>query len=285
MSPQQLMALVRRHVVAVLVVLILAAGLYYHIEHADPGYTDAATVAFTSPGAGLFIYSQDLLVIDALVTNQVMSQEGQQKVRNAGGTASYDVALINLNDEDFPNYSNPYVTVTTSSANPGDAQNTFSAVMQVMQEDLTSLQAQQGAKPKTWMGLRTIADPSGPIARTGSPKRTFVALAALAIIAAFMIAEFLDRHPVRPRDLLREEIVPIGVGPPSTRGTALTDWLARPAPRPGDSRRGRRLRMAKCTRRAKIRRPDSRPPRTAAGGPSVRCSSASPNARGENRPA
>jgi hypothetical protein len=203
-SPQQLVALVRRHLVAVCLVFIVAAGTYYHIEHADPGYTDAATVAFTSPGqGGLFIYSQDLLVIDALVTTQVMSQEGQQKVQEAGGTASYDVELINLNDEDFPNYSNPYVTVTTSSSNPAAAQNTFSAVMQVMQDDLTSLQAQQGAKPKTWMKLRTIADPTGPIARTGSPKRTFVALAGLALVAAFMLAGFLDRHPVRLRDLLR----------------------------------------------------------------------------------
>jgi hypothetical protein len=203
-SPQQLIALVRRHVVAVLLVFILAAGIDYHIGHADPGYIDAATVAFTSPGrGGLFIYSQDLLVVDALVTNQIMSQEGQQKVRKAGGTASYDVALINLNDEDFPNYSDPYVTVTTTSASPGAVQNTFSAVMQVMQEDLASLQQQQKAKPKSWIGLRTIAAPTGPIARVGSPKRTLVALAWLAVIAAFMLAGFLDRHPVRLRDLSR----------------------------------------------------------------------------------
>jgi hypothetical protein len=203
-SPQQLIALLRRHIVAVAAVFALAAGLYHYIEGADPGYTDSATIAFTGPGDNLGNDGQDLLVIDALVTNMVMSSEGHEKVRSVGGTTYYDVALVNLNDEDFPNYSVPYVTVVTASADPSAAQNTFSAVMSVMQADLTSLQAEQRAKPKSWMGMRAIATPSGPVAQTGSPKRTLVALAALAIIAAFMIAAFLDRHPVRLRDLLRK---------------------------------------------------------------------------------
>ena len=205
MSPQQLIALLRRHALAVLVVLALAAGLDYHIKHSDPGYMDTATVTFTAPGSKPFVYSPDLLVIDALVTNLVMSEEGQEQVRDAGGAASYNVALVNLNDEDFPNYSQPYVTVTTISPDPGTAQSTFSAVMRVMQEDLTSLQARQGAKPRTWMGFRTLGAPTGPIVQTGSPKRTLVGLAALAVIAAFMVAAFLDKHPVRLRNLLRRQ--------------------------------------------------------------------------------
>jgi hypothetical protein len=203
-SPQQLIALLRRHIVAVIVVVALAAGLYHHIEHADPGYTDSATVAFTGPGGDLGADGQDLLVIDALVTDMVMSSEGHQKVQSIGGTAYYDVALVNLNDEDFPDYGVPYVTVMTTSADPSDAQNTFSAVMHLMQEDLTSLQAEQRAKPKSWMGLRTIAVPTGAVAQSGSPKRAFAALAALAVMAAFMIAAFFDRHPVRLSDLLRK---------------------------------------------------------------------------------
>jgi hypothetical protein len=201
-SPQQLVALLRRHMLAVLVAITLAAGLYYHIEHADPGYADSAMVAFTGPGRGLGTYNEGLLTIDAVVTDRVMSPAGQQQVRAAGGTAYYNVALVNLNDEDFPNYSVPYVTVVTKSPDPIEAQNTFSAVMRVMQNNLVSLQEQQGANPKFWMGMRTIAAPTGPIAQTGSPKRTFVALAALAIIAAFMVAAFFDRHPLRLRNLL-----------------------------------------------------------------------------------
>jgi hypothetical protein len=200
-SPQQLVALLRRHAIAVSIVFVVAAGLGYHIKHQDPGYTDTATVAFTGPQGSLFAYGQDLLVMDALATNLVMSEDGQQKVRNAGGTAAYDIALVNLNDEDFPNYSDPYVTVTTSSPDPAAAQATFSAVMQVLQQGVTSLQARQGAPPLSWIGLRTIAS-TGPIAQTGSTKRLFAALLALAIIVAFMVAAFLDRHPVRPRDLV-----------------------------------------------------------------------------------
>jgi hypothetical protein len=208
MSPQQLMALLRRHALVVLIVLALAAGLDYHIKHSDPGYMDTATVTFTAPGNKPFVTSSDLLVIDELVTNWVMSEDGQRQIRDAGGTASYNVALVNLNDEDFPNYSLPYVTVTTRSPDPDAAQKTFTVVMRVMEENLTSLQARQGAKPKSWMGLQTIASPTGPIAQFGSSKRTLVALAALALIAAFMVAAFLDRHPIRLRNLLRRRDQP-----------------------------------------------------------------------------
>ena len=110
---------------------------------------------------------------------------------------------LNLNTEDYPNYSDPYVTVTTSSPSAVGAQQTFSAVMKVLQRDLMTLQLQQGAQPYALIGSRTIAAPSGPIAQTGSPKRTAAGLAVLALIAAYMTARFLDRHPVRLRAILR----------------------------------------------------------------------------------
>jgi hypothetical protein len=199
-------ALVRRHLVAVAIVFICAVGLMYHFQHEAQGYIDTATVAFTAPTGpkgqtDLFEDEQSLLVIDALTANSAMSQQGEQQVRDLGGTATYDVALVNLNDEDYPNYSDPYVTVTTSSFDAAAAQHTFLAVMRVLQVDLATLQARQGANPATWIQLHTIASPSGPIAQTGSRKRSLAGLATLAVISAFMLATFLDRHPVRLSDL------------------------------------------------------------------------------------
>ena len=206
MSPLAIVALWRRHLAAVGVVFIVAAGLGYHFKHASPGYIDSATVAFIAPkGTNLFNPGQNLLVVDELTANSVTSAAGQNQVAKAGGIASYDVALVNLNTEDYPNYSDPYVTVSASSLDPVAAQRTFSAVMQVLQEDLAALQARQGAKPDTWIQTRTISGPTGPTAQTGSSKRTLAGLAILAIIAAFMVARLLDRHPIRLRELLRKK--------------------------------------------------------------------------------
>jgi hypothetical protein len=198
-----LAALFRRHLAAAAVILLLTAAFAYRVTHADPGYTDTATVAFIGPtGQGLFNDGDSLLVIDELTANTVMSAVGQQQVRNAGGTADYDVALVNLNDEDYPDYGEPYVTVTTSSPDPGAASDTMSAVQTVLARDLSDLQAKQGAPPGTRIGVRAIASPSGPVAQTGSRKRFLAGLVVLALIAAYMVARFLDRHPVRLRDLV-----------------------------------------------------------------------------------
>jgi hypothetical protein len=195
----EMTALFRRHMVAVSAVLILAAGLAYYFKHANPGYADGATVAFTTPvrQGGPFSGSQSLLVIDELATNLVMSAQGQRQVRSAGGTASYDVALVNLYNEEYPNYSVPYVTVTTTSPDPVAAQYTFNVVMKVLQDDLVSLQTRKGAPPNAWIGLRAIAPATGPLPLRGSSKRTLAALAILALIASFVVAKFFDRYPIR----------------------------------------------------------------------------------------
>lgn len=206
-SVPEIAALLRRHLAAFTIVFILSVGFMYYLQHKAQGYVDTATVAFTAPTGpkgqtDLFEDEQSLLVIDALTADSATSQKGQQQVREAGGTTNYDVALVNLNDEDYPNYGDPYVTVTTSSFDPAAAQRTFTAVMRVLRVDLAALQARQGANPATWIQLHTIALPSGPVAETGSRKRTLAGVAILAVMSAFMLATFLDRHPVRLSDLL-----------------------------------------------------------------------------------
>ena len=203
MTPYEMASLLRRHVAAVAVVLVLAAGVGYGLHHRNPGYADTATVDFTGPkNFGPFTVSQALLVIDELTANTVMSAKGQQQVRDAGGTASFDAALVNLHNEDYPDYSVPYVNLTTTSPSPVAAQDTLSVVLRVLAEDLSALQAQQGVKPDNKIGLRVIAAPTGPLVQSGSSKRTLAGLGALTIIVVFMVAGFLDRHPIRLRNLL-----------------------------------------------------------------------------------
>lgn len=216
MSPGDLVALMRRHLIAVAVILALAIGVAYKVTHTAQGFTDTATVAFFAPKSnGLFGSVSNLLVIDELAANSMMSAAGQHRVSEAGGTASYGVALVNLNTEDYPNYSNPYVTVTTTSLDAGAAQRTFSVVMQVLKDDVARLQERQGASPNTWIQIREIAAPSGPIAQTGSRKRTLGGLAILIVIVILTTTRFLDKHQVRLRDLKWRGAVRAGLRAPS----------------------------------------------------------------------
>ena len=203
MSPHDLVALFRRHIVALAVLFVLTAGLAYHIQRAKPQYMSTATVSFIAPTIkNIWGYGQSLLAMDEIMAYSMMSPRTQELVRAAGGTAAYNVALVNLNNEDYPNYSDPYMTVTTTSLDPAAAQDTFTVVMRRLQDDLAAQQARQGGPPKTWIKTYIIAAPGGPIAQSGYPKRTLAGLAVLAIIAAFMISTFLDRHPFRLRPLL-----------------------------------------------------------------------------------
>jgi hypothetical protein len=202
-SPQEIFALLRRHAVAIAAVVVLVGTLGIYLERRPPGYADSATVAFVAPKnqGGLFGFGQSLLVADQVMTASLSGPQGQEQVRKAGGTAKFSVELVNLSDEEFPNYSDPYATVSVVSQDAGEAEKTYSAVIQVLQEDLAAIQARQGAKPNTWIHMHIIADSPAPGAQAqrGSRDRIFAGLAILGVIAAFMLATFLDRRPIRWR--------------------------------------------------------------------------------------
>jgi hypothetical protein len=199
MSPQQLAGAIRRQVVAVVIVLVVALGLGYRLVHINPGYADTGTMSFIAPktSASLFADSQSLLVMDELAVSSAMSARGHAAVRREGGTSDYDVALVNLNTEDFPNYSDPYLTVTVTALGAAPAQQTFAAVLRVLRAYVNGIQQRQGANPRYWIQMRQIstAAGSGPVAQKGSSIRVLGSLGALAIVVAILLATFLDRHP------------------------------------------------------------------------------------------
>lgn len=207
MNPQEIIALLRRHLAAIAVIFFAAASLGYYLEHSSPGYTEAATVAFVAPKnpSGPFSGENSLLATNEVMAGLMMSPAAQQQVRQAGGVARYDVAQINLNNEEYPDYAYPYLSVTTTSSNPAEAQTTFSAVIKVLQDNLRTQQLNEGSKTSALIQLRTISVPPGPVAQTGSRKRVLPALLVLAMIAAFLVASFLDRHRTRLRRLLRRQ--------------------------------------------------------------------------------
>jgi hypothetical protein len=198
-SPQEIVGIGRRHVAAVAAVVILAGGLFYFFAHRNPGYVDSGVIAFTAPKAeqgGLFGYSQSLLAADQVMQSRLVGPLGHEEVQKAGGDAKYDIELANRNNEEFPSYSDPYATISTISNDPARTARTFQAIIAVLTRDLQGIQVQEGAPEKTWIQVHVISNPTGPELQKGSKVRVLVGLAILAVILAFMLGVFLDRHPV-----------------------------------------------------------------------------------------
>jgi hypothetical protein len=187
--------------IAAIVIFVIAAGLTYHIHHTAQPFMDTTTVAFVMPGRGINVDSTSLLAVNQIMATYMMSPAGKQQVRSAGGVSDFDMAMVNLYNEDFPNYGVPYSTISASSPDPAEAQSTLTAVMRVLQSNLASRQASQGTHPGRRVGVQIIAPPSGPIEQTGSPKRTLAGLIILILIVGFMLITFLDRHPIRFRGI------------------------------------------------------------------------------------
>jgi hypothetical protein len=225
MSLPAIAGLLRRHFVAVLVVLIVAAGVDYSIKHAPPGYLETETIAFVPPHSGahpnpLSAVGGALLQTAGVVAVQAMSSQEQQQVLRAGGTASYDVELINSYNLQYPNFSNAYLTVTTTATDPAAVHRTFVILTRLLTDQFTAQQARDNVALNNRVGIIQTGD-TGPLLAQGSPKRVLIGLIILTLVAVFGVAMFLERHPVR--------IGPFGRRAPGGRptGPARPDWARR----------------------------------------------------------
>jgi hypothetical protein len=211
-SLQEIAALMRRHLAAVLVVIICAAAVAVVFKRTPVTYQESVTVVFNDPVSAGFpnpytSFSGSLVKAAGLMAASVMSPQDGQKIRAAGGTASYDVALYNGYNLEYPDYSDPYVIVTAAATNPAQVQHTFTAVTQQLYSDLVSRQVQAGVSTVDRITADLVGD-SGPLPQPGSSKRVDVGLLVLAIIATFAVAIFLDRRPMRLSRLLRRSGFP-----------------------------------------------------------------------------
>jgi hypothetical protein len=199
-SPQEIAALLRRHIAAVLLVGVIAVGVAYHIKRTPPTYQESATVYFTGPTSAAspnpyVTFSDSLIGTAGAIAIIAMSPQGQQQVSAAGGTGAFDIALVNSYNLEFPVYGTPAVTVTTTSQDPNAVHQTFTAVTKVLKRDLAERQAQAGVPSAHRIGTHIVND-SGPIVLVGSNKRVFAGLLVLTVVAALSVASFLDRHPI-----------------------------------------------------------------------------------------
>ncbi len=207
MSLDELVALLRRHMIAAMVVVVLAVGAAYTFKRTPLTYGESATMILTVPKSlanpnPYATFDEPLITTSGVVALSMMGAQSLQKVRAAGAVGTYNVALVNLYNEQYPNYGEPSVTVTATAHDPAAAHNTFAIVIRLFQDNLAARQAQQGVPPHDRIGAHEAGD-TGPMLASGSRKRVFAGLTVLTIVAVFSVCIFLDRHPVLLRDLMR----------------------------------------------------------------------------------
>lgn len=205
MTVQEICLLMRRHLAALMIVVVVAAGVAYKFKRAPVTYSESGTVALSegqSAGDPNPYNSFDQSMIDAaaVMVLLVMSPQGQAQVHAAGGSAAFDAALYNSYSLQFPDYSAPYIIVTATSPDPAQVHRTFTLVTTLLSRELAMRQAQAGVPAASLIVAHMIAD-SGPQPQPGSSKRSLLGIFILMIVAAFAVATFLDRHPIRARHL------------------------------------------------------------------------------------
>jgi hypothetical protein len=200
-SIQEIMALMRRHLAAVMLVIVATGAVAVVFKRAPVTYQESGTVVFSAPGSANFpnpftSFNDSIIVAAGVMALSVMSPQEQRQIQAAGGTASYDAELVNTSDLEYPDYSDPYVTVTATGINPGRVHYTFGLVANQLYRDLAVRQAQANVSAVNRITAHMVGD-TGLLPQRGSSKRVYAGLLVLAIIAAFAVAILLDRRPLR----------------------------------------------------------------------------------------
>jgi hypothetical protein len=191
--------ILRRQLLAVIALLILAGGFAYEMKSAPKLYSDRAAVVFgvANNRAGSRSHrslGESLITTETMLTEDQMTLPGQRLIRDAGGAAQFELAPFNLSNMRYPDYAEPYATLTTTSRSPAAAHRTFKVVVRVLAHRLAAIQAGVSRRNRIKVYL---AGKTGVRVQRGSSARAFGGLALLTIVAVGMAVNFLDRRQGR----------------------------------------------------------------------------------------
>lgn len=187
----------RLRLAAVAVVLVLTAGAGYNFARTRPTYAESATVVFSLPkdqnGPNAYlVLASSLITSSEAMTQILMSPHTQRQIREAGGTASVSLPLVNLHNEEFPYYGVPLATLATTSRSAASTHHTFVIAARQLDRLLASRQARPYVPPRNRISAQLIGD-TGPVVQKGSPKRMLAGLMILALVAVSALWSFIDR--------------------------------------------------------------------------------------------
>jgi hypothetical protein len=201
----ELAALMRRHTVALMIIVVATAGLAFAIERTPVTYQESGTLAFTarktSADPNPYASLNDALIDAAgVLTVLAVSPQSHEQVKADGGTALFNIALVNGYNLQFPDFNEPYATLNTTSGNVSAVIRTFTLVIQLLHHELEMRQSQVHVRGADRIVMHVLAV-TGPAPQLGSFKRVFGGLFALMLVLMFSVAIFLDRHPIRLKQI------------------------------------------------------------------------------------
>jgi hypothetical protein len=185
------------------VTLLLAAGAWYDIEISPPLYMESATVELSLPQAhnapdAYYMFAPSLIASGEVMVQILMSPSAQSQIGAAGRGVRVSLALVNLYNEEYPNYGVPLATLTAASPVAADAHRAFVVAERVLGVVLAARQEQAGVPPHDRISAQVLGD-SGPIIQTGSRARVFGGLAVLTAIAVGLAWNGAGRWGARAR--------------------------------------------------------------------------------------
>lgn len=202
MSVGQLANLARRHLFAVFLILLVAAGVAIDFRYTPPYYKDTATVALEPASFASvkalninqdFLQNSSLIATCQLLVMELSDQRQGVQLRTAGVTGKFAVSVVNDSNADTPTYPYPDLSVSVTNSNPNTTHRQLIAAMQVIRADIAVLQAGKKISPQDRLVTYTLSD-SGPVSQRGSMVRTYAALLFLSLVAMYLTCRFLDRR-------------------------------------------------------------------------------------------
>lgn len=189
-------SLTRWHLFAMSIVIVVTAAVGYALKTAAPVYLETGTltlIAHEPPKGvnGSFLLNQSLTSTGEVMAESLTSPQSLPLVRERGGKSEFGIALVNYNNEDFPDYGYPFATLTAQAANPVSAHSTFTAALHVLEQLLASRQSEAGVGAKHRISMNVVGD-TGAVPQSGSAKRMFSALAFLGLVAAYLAWRLVD---------------------------------------------------------------------------------------------
>jgi hypothetical protein len=174
-------------IAALTLTVAIIGGLAVHIERKRPNYVESATVLFSMPAAnnsttGYTWQAGALISTGSVISQIVMSPQIEHEVAQAGGTAAYSLRLVNLYNQDYPDFGYPEATLSVHSSDPVSTHRTYLIAKRRLIETLASRQKQAGARRGDRIVVQ-VTDDSGPIPQTGSRKRALGGLLLLGLVA------------------------------------------------------------------------------------------------------
>jgi hypothetical protein len=143
------------------------------------------------------VFAPSLITSGEAMVQILMSPSVQNQIGAVGRGASVNLALVNLYNEEYPNYGVPLATLTAASPVAADTHRTFVVAARTLSLLLAARQKQAGVRPSERISARILAD-SGPIIQTGSRVRVYGGLALLAAMAIGLAGDGPARRAREP---------------------------------------------------------------------------------------